>query len=104
MINITGLGLAIGCCIPFYHIIQYETSFDHFHERADRIYRLILDWSDIMIAVMSTTPLPYKQTSLILNRSRRSMDRSQEKYLLSKLIVGQTFSWKTKYCMPISIS
>ena len=46
LINITGLGLAIGCCIPFYHIIQYETSFDHFHERADRIYLVILDWSE----------------------------------------------------------
>ena len=46
LINIAGLGLAIGCCIPFYHIIQYETSFDHFHERADRIYRVILDWSE----------------------------------------------------------
>lgn len=45
LINIVGLGLAIGCCIPFYHIIRYETSFDHFHERADRIYRVILDWS-----------------------------------------------------------
>ena len=46
LINITGLGLAIGCCIPFYHIIQYETSFDHFHARADRIYLVILDWSE----------------------------------------------------------
>ncbi len=45
LINISGLGLAIGCCITFYQIIQYETSFDHFHRHADSIYRVILDWS-----------------------------------------------------------
>ncbi len=44
LINTAGLGLAIACCIPFYHIIQYETSFDDFHKRADRIYLVILDW------------------------------------------------------------
>lgn len=40
-INILGLALGIGCCLIIFLIIQTETSFDNFHPRKDRIYRVV---------------------------------------------------------------
>ncbi|MGK7391065.1 MAG: ABC transporter permease [Candidatus Cyclobacteriaceae bacterium M2_1C_046] len=46
LINILGLGLAIACCTIFYSIIAYETTFDNWHSKADRIYRVIIENKD----------------------------------------------------------
>ncbi|PSL30927.1 ABC transporter permease [Chitinophaga ginsengisoli] len=40
-LNITGLTLGITVCLVIYVIIQYEQSFDMFHTKKDRIYRVI---------------------------------------------------------------
>ena len=40
-INIVGLGIGLACCFLIVLYIQHELSFDRFHERSDRIYRLI---------------------------------------------------------------
>ena len=37
-INISGLGLAIACCLLIFLFVQYEWTHDGFHENADRIY------------------------------------------------------------------
>lgn len=37
-INIVGLALGITCCLLVYLYIRHETSFDSFHEKADRIH------------------------------------------------------------------
>ncbi len=39
-INIFGLSLGLACCIVIFLFVQYEFSFDGFHENADRIFRL----------------------------------------------------------------
>ncbi len=39
-INITGLAIGMACCILMVLYIQYELSFDTFHEHVDRIYAL----------------------------------------------------------------
>lgn len=39
-INITGLAVGIACCLLIVLFIQNELSYDHFHEHADRIYRV----------------------------------------------------------------
>lgn len=39
-LNIAGLGIGIACCILILLYIQDELSFDRFHEKADRIYRV----------------------------------------------------------------
>lgn len=41
-INILGLALGIACCMVIFVIVKYETSFDDYHSRADRIYRVNL--------------------------------------------------------------
>jgi len=40
LINITGLALGISCCLLIYLFVQHEWSYDEFHEKADRIYRV----------------------------------------------------------------
>jgi putative ABC transport system permease protein len=41
-INVFGLATGIACCLLIFLFIQDELSFDRFHEKADRIYRLHL--------------------------------------------------------------
>ena len=40
-INIAGLALGIACCLIIMFWVRQELSFDRFHERADRLYRVI---------------------------------------------------------------
>lgn len=40
-INIAGLGVGIAVCILIFLIIQFELSFDNFHSKKDRIYRVL---------------------------------------------------------------
>jgi predicted permease len=40
LINVLGLALGIGSSIIIYFIVSFELSYDNFHEKADRIYRL----------------------------------------------------------------
>ncbi|WP_158861507.1 ABC transporter permease [Lunatibacter salilacus] len=39
-INIVGLGLGMACCFLIFMFVQDELSFDSYHEKGDRIYRL----------------------------------------------------------------
>lgn len=39
-VNIFGLALGISCCILIFMYVSYERSFDGYHEKKDRIYRL----------------------------------------------------------------
>ena len=42
-INLIGLAVGIACSLLILLYVQDELSFDRFHEKADRIYRLVLD-------------------------------------------------------------
>lgn len=46
LINITGLGVGIAICLMIFLIIQFETSFDGFHSKKDRIYRVLTEFRD----------------------------------------------------------
>lgn len=39
-IDIVGLAVGIAACLLIFLVIQFETSFDNFHKKKDRIYRL----------------------------------------------------------------
>ncbi|MEO1051542.1 MAG: FtsX-like permease family protein [Bacteroidota bacterium] len=41
LVNIAGLGLGIACAFTIYALLRYELTFDHFHEKGDRIYRIV---------------------------------------------------------------
>ena len=43
-INIFGLGLGIGCCFLIFMYVQDELSYDNYHEKGDRIYRVLHGW------------------------------------------------------------
>jgi len=43
-INVTGLAVGIAVCMMIFIIIQYQTSFDDFHTRKDRTYRVLTEY------------------------------------------------------------
>jgi len=42
-INVLGLALGVACCMVIFVIVKYETSFDDYHTKTDRIYRINLN-------------------------------------------------------------
>lgn len=44
IINIFGLGLGIACCLLIFLYVQDELSYDNYHEKGDRIYRVTHGW------------------------------------------------------------
>ncbi|WP_431200706.1 ABC transporter permease [Mucilaginibacter sp. P25] len=42
-INITGLSIGITACFFIFIYVAFELSYDNFHTKADRIYRLVTD-------------------------------------------------------------
>jgi putative ABC transport system permease protein len=42
-INVTGLAVGMTCCFLLFLYVQFERSYDHFHQKADRIYRVVGD-------------------------------------------------------------
>ena len=43
-INVAGLAISIACCIVIYVFVKHENTFDNFHRKADRIYRVVADY------------------------------------------------------------
>ena len=41
VINVLGLTLSLACCISIYAFIKHEYSFDTWHEKADRTFRVV---------------------------------------------------------------
>jgi ABC-type antimicrobial peptide transport system permease subunit len=44
IINIAGLAVGIAVCIMIFIIIQFQTSFDNFHSKKDRSYRVLTEY------------------------------------------------------------
>jgi putative ABC transport system permease protein len=44
IINIAGLSVGIAVCMMIFVIIQFQTSFDNFHSKKDRIYRVLTEY------------------------------------------------------------
>lgn len=53
IINIAGLAVGIAVCIIIFIIIQYHTSFDDFHAKKDRIYRVLTEYHHADAATIS---------------------------------------------------
>jgi putative ABC transport system permease protein len=57
-INITGLALGLACVILNFTIVKYHLSFDTFHSKKDRIYRIITEFHQDGISRESNVPQP----------------------------------------------
>ena len=59
-INISGLAVGMACCILILLYVQDELSYDRFHEKADRIYRVVkeLDYGNGRISRSASSPRP----------------------------------------------
>ena len=59
-INIAGLAIGLACCLLILLYVQYEHSFDRYHENADQIYRVVeeLDFFGNK-SHMAITPAPF---------------------------------------------
>src|SRR6266478_1921851 len=44
IINIAGLAVGIAVCMMIFIIIQYQTSFDNFYSKKDRVYRVLTEY------------------------------------------------------------
>jgi putative ABC transport system permease protein len=42
-INVFGLAVGIACCVLILLFVRDELSYDRFHEKADRIYRVVFN-------------------------------------------------------------
>lgn len=60
VINVFGLALGIGCCILISLFVRDEMTFDRFHSKADRIYRVYgrEDWGEKQQFFYTNTPFP----------------------------------------------
>ncbi len=59
-INIAGLAVGMACCLFILFYVLYEFSYDTFHEDADRIYRVAMEFraKDQPVKYAATTPPP----------------------------------------------
>ncbi|MBK5279893.1 MAG: ABC transporter permease [Bacteroidia bacterium] len=63
-INVLGLSLGIGCCILIVLFVKDEWTFDAFHSKAERIYRVYAreDWGENQQFFSTNTPFPMGPT------------------------------------------
>jgi putative ABC transport system permease protein len=64
LINISGLAVGISVCLVIFIILQFELSFDQFHQKKDRIYRVVSEFhqsgkSGVSYAAGVPAPLLY---------------------------------------------
>lgn len=64
IINILGLGIGIACCILIVLFVKDELTFDTFHTKADRIYRVwaLEDYGKDEVFFYTVTPFPMGPT------------------------------------------
>jgi putative ABC transport system permease protein len=53
IINIAGLAVGIAVCMMIFIIIQFQTSFDNFHSKKDRIHRVLTEYHHADAATIS---------------------------------------------------
>ena len=58
VINVTGLGLGLACAILIFSIVKYHLSFDTFHAKKDRIYRITTEFHQDGVVPEANAPQP----------------------------------------------
>jgi len=57
-INVTGLAVGMLCCIVIAVYIQHELSYDQYHAKKERIYRVVQTFRDVQPGETVSTPSP----------------------------------------------
>jgi len=57
-INVTGLAVGMLCCIVITVYIQHELSYDQYHAKKERIYRVVQTFRDVQPGETVSTPSP----------------------------------------------
>jgi ABC-type antimicrobial peptide transport system permease subunit len=65
-INIFGLAIGIAVCLVIFIIIRFETSFDEYHSKKDRIYRIITEFHDAR-GTNTNAGIPYPLPTALRN-------------------------------------
>ncbi|NGP77680.1 FtsX-like permease family protein [Balneolaceae bacterium YR4-1] len=58
LINILGLAVGIAVCMLIFRYVSYELSYDQYHSKSDRIYRVTMDHPQAHIALTPSMILP----------------------------------------------
>ncbi len=58
IINITGLGIGIACCLIITWYLKYELSYDQYHPKIDRIYRVLQTFRNVRKGENPGIPTP----------------------------------------------
>ena len=58
IINIAGLAAGIAVCLLIFVYIRFETSYDDFHSKKDRIYRVMYEYHPADGSVSATQQVP----------------------------------------------
>ncbi|MEK6152491.1 ABC transporter permease [Flavobacteriaceae bacterium 3-367] len=59
LINIGGLALGIAVCLMIFIITQFESSFDDYHEKQDRVYRVLTEYHHAEPEIFYGSGVPY---------------------------------------------
>ena len=62
LINVLGLAIGMTCCLLIFLYVQHELSYDGFHTKADRIYRVVTDIktpTEIIHEEATSAPMAY---------------------------------------------
>ena len=70
IINIAGLAVGIAVCLIIFIVIQFQTSFDNFHTKKDRIYRVLTEYNHAE-AANTGKDVPHELIEEIVDRVRR---------------------------------
>ncbi len=102
-INIIGLSLGIACCLLISLYVYDERTFDHFHTKAERIYRVYgkEDWGEKQQFFYTVTPfpmgpalkenLPEVESEVRLNKIGVQVKLGDDTYNETLAIVGRDF-------------
>lgn len=62
IINITGLAIGIAACLLIFLVINFETSFDNYHQKKDHIYRILSKrTSSEGVKIRASMPIPLEK-------------------------------------------